>query len=303
MSKKTIALMILATVISGTAWSLIPSQHAHILPEYSIFYRFILASIALFGVSAAKGLMKPIKRQDHLKLFFVGICLYGVFCSLSYRATDYLSTGLISLFVALMIIPNTFIELIMLRKRLSFEFLLCFLLTIIGCIIIFLTDIHPLHENEYIGISLAIVAVCIYSYGSFISSKVKHENISKIYQSAWSMLYGALFSIVLGFLIHGKITLQFDFSNKYILSLLALGMFFSPFVFATYVYLIEKIGQSKASYIWVGMPIIAIFISSKVEGLEITRSFIFGVSLILIGLIIEKIKPLERYLENEKRRK
>lgn len=301
MSLQNKCLFFIAILISGMAWSLIPSQHYNILPEFSIAYRFFLGFSILFSLSYVKGLIKKLSLRDHLMLCLVGICLYALFCSLSYRATDYLSTGLISLFVALVVIPNTIFEYCLTRKKISPGFLVQVILTVIGCWMIFMTDPDLEHEHEFIGVWLSIMAVIIYAIGSRISMQVPHERVSKIYQTALAMLYSAVFSLVMGFLLSGQVVFPFIWSINYVIPLILLGLIFGPIVFVIYLYLVEKVGASMASYIWVAAPIVALIVSSIFEGLQLTWTVLFGVGLILFGIVSEKLKIIERAIHYAKK--
>jgi drug/metabolite transporter (DMT)-like permease len=101
---------------------------------------------------------------------------------------------------------------------------------------------------------------------------------------AWAMLYGAagdaLFSLLTGqpFIISS--------TAPYLLSLLYLSVFGSVLAFVAYLTLMSRVGADRAGYALVSVPVVALVISSALEGLHWTPLMWAGVALVLAGNVL-----------------
>ena len=95
------------------------------------------------------------------------------------------------------------------------------------------------------------------------------------------MFYGSLLTGAIA--IWQGIPFDFDASANYVLSLLYLSVFGSIIAFGSYLTLLGRIGAHKAGYAMVMFPVVALIISVLFEGLELSRSIIVGMTLVLAG--------------------
>ncbi len=107
--------------------------------------------------------------------------------------------------------------------------------------------------------------------------------------TAWGMLYGSLIMFVISFVYVGSFS--FDTDPKYLLSLAYLVVPGSIIAFAAYLSLIARIGANKTAYATVLFPIVALSISTVIEGYTFTPIAILGLVLAIIGNIIVFYKP------------
>jgi len=98
------------------------------------------------------------------------------------------------------------------------------------------------------------------------------------------MLYGATLVTTIA-LLSGK-PLVFDFNFPYVTSLLYLSVFGSVIAFTAYLNLLGKVGPDKAGYISLVMPVIALFLSTILEGYQWTSYGFVGLALILSGILL-----------------
>ncbi|MBP9877761.1 MAG: DMT family transporter [Alphaproteobacteria bacterium] len=289
MELKDKILLILASVSAGVGWALIPSQGSTVLPEFSIAYRFFMASALLFLIALGQKKIQKIPFKKHFQLMIVGLFLYGLFCSSSYRATAYLPSGLVSLIIACMVLPNIFFERIFLKKKITPKFYAMTGIVLCGISLIFWNDVSLLFDQEISGVLLSILSIIIYAFGTLLFAIFDFKALPKIYIISLAMFYAAVFSLLSAFIITGSFYLGFDFSEKYLISLLSLGLYFSPIVLVIYLYLAEKVGSSIASYVWIGMPLISLNISAVFEGFIWSPFSLSGVILVLLGLSLNNV--------------
>lgn len=101
--------------------------------------------------------------------------------------------------------------------------------------------------------------------------------VSECYMVQTAMLLIALFT--------GK-SIHFDTSFSYISSLVYLTIFGSIIAFTSYLTLIGKIGASKAAYVIVVIPVIALTISTVFEGYKPDVYAFLGIGLIIFGNVL-----------------
>ena len=108
--------------------------------------------------------------------------------------------------------------------------------------------------------TLAIAGTFIASLGNITSARNQKAGIPVIPSNAFGMTYGAIVMFIIA-LISGK-TMSFEANISYISSLLYLAIFGSVIAFGAYLTLIGNIGASKAAYVSVIAPVIALIIST-----------------------------------------
>jgi drug/metabolite transporter (DMT)-like permease len=134
------------------------------------------------------------------------------------------------------------------------------------------------------GFMWVLLATFIASIGMLTSGKIQARNVPLLQSNAYSMLYGALMTLVLAYVMGDKPA--FDTSWSYTGSLLFLAFSGSVIGFSAYLKLLSNIGADKAAYANVFTPIIALTISAMLEGYVWTLMNLLGVTLIIAGNIL-----------------
>ena len=78
-------------------------------------------------------------------------------------------------------------------------------------------------------------------------------------------------------------SISFDFEPAYVLSLIYLAVFGSAIAFGAYLALIRLIGSARAAYTSVLFPIVALIISTFVEGYQWSTPAVGGIVAIIAG--------------------
>lgn len=162
---------------------------------------------------------------------------------------------------------------------------------IVGIGLIFMHEIESfdLTDKNLMGVAFGFTSVLLASLGNITSARNSRNNIPVIQANAFGMGYGALALTVLA-LILGK---EFDFSMTlpYVTSLLYLAVFGSIIAFTSYLTLIRSLGADKASYSIMVVPVVALLISSFVEGYVWSFSAIAGLILVVGGNFLALHRP------------
>ena len=120
--------------------------------------------------------------------------------------------------------------------------------------------------------------------GTVIGARNHNAGIPAFTANFWGALGGAL--IGFGLAIVGGLPITFDPSLRYVGSLLYLGIAASSFAFLMFFSLVRRIGPGRAAYIFTVVPVIALLISTMLEGVELTAIIIGGTAMILTGNVL-----------------
>lgn len=271
-------------IISAVSFGLIPlfiipvKQLGYSL-NLTLFYRFLLAALMVFGIIVYKKEKPWFRFSELLVYLFLGF-FYALGSDTLFIAYDFLTPGIAS---TIFFIYPIFVALAMsifFNEKLS-------KLTLISLFII-LAGVYTLSVNEN-GFHLNIPGLLI-AVGSALSYSIYIliVNQSKLSGSAWkTTFYSMLFASVY-FL--GKIGLL---SEPIEIPKLAMLLNFAVFAFvttvisvSTLVYAIKLIGSTPTSVVGALEPVVAVLVSIMVFSEAFTQNLFWGVLLILFGVTL-----------------
>lgn len=276
--------------IWGSGWLAITYQLGDIPIDLSLFYRFGLASLLIFGWCFFKRLNLNFSWKNHLFFVAQGFFLFSMAQFACYEATYYIPSGLSAIGFSVVLIFNIINSRIFYKTPLTFPVLVGAFSGLVGITTIFWPSIVTLDlGNETLfGILLSLGGGLLASFGNMISTRNQKANIPVTESNAYGMGYGALW--MLGILFLKDIPFQFDCSFPYVLSLLYLSIFGSIVAFGCYLTLVGRIGASRAAYILVVSPVVSLMFSTFFENFVWDLRIFTGIALILLGnvIILEK---------------
>lgn len=282
----SVSLYFAAVFIWGSTFFAIKFQLGVVAEEWSIAYRFALASILLFAWCIARGLPMRFQPRQHLWMALQGLSLFCLNYLVTYWATARLSSGLIAVIFSTIVLMNIANSALFFRKPVSVLLVFGALLGLCGITLIFLPELTSLQTNHesLLGVVLALLGTYIASVGNIASARNQKHQIPVIQSNAYGMAYGATILIIAALLQgHG---FNFDFSWPYTLSLLYLSLFGSVLAFGSYLTLLGRIGPEKAAYAMVLFPLVALGISTLFENYQWSLSAALGVGLVLLGNVL-----------------
>lgn len=281
-------------LIWGSSWYVVKLQLTEVPAEVSVFYRFVIAALLLQCWCRYK--QKPMNYdiRSHLLFAQMGFFLFFLNFLLIYYASYALTTGLVSVIFTLLLVFNMINGRIFLGDIISVPMGLGALAGIIGIILVFSPEIQAfdLKDQTITSIFLAVGGTLSASCGMLTSAAIQRRNLPVIRSNAWGMVYGALFMLV--YILLNQISFGFEFSTIYIGSLLFLAVFASVLGFGCFLTLIGRIGAGKAAYATVLFPILALAISTALEGYEWVLVSVLGVALALGGSVLILMEKQEK---------
>ena len=142
------------------------------------------------------------------------------------------------------------------------------------------------------GLVMALLGTLCFSAGNMLSSLQQKAGLKPLTSNAWGMLYGAVMLAAIC-LVSGT-PFAFEWSTRYVGSLLYLAIPGSVIGFTAYLTLVGRLGPERAAYCTVLFPVVALNISVFAEGYQWSAPALLGLVLVMLGnvLVFSKPKPL-----------
>ena len=279
-------LFVACVAIWGSTWIAITYQLGRVAPEASVFYRFLLASLLIFAYCAARRLPLRYPWRDHAWIALLGFLMFSFSYIFVYYAEEHVVSGLVA--VGYSASPL----LAMLGMRLFFGtpmtagMTLGSMLGIAGIALVFWPEFAKLQgdRDTALGALYTAVAVVASTLGTMVAHRTQEARLPMWPTMAWGMLYGALFSLAITFAV-GR-PLDFEPTAGYVLSLLYLTVLGTIVAFAAYLTLLRNIGATRAGYIGVMVPIVALVISALFEGFRWHPLTWVGIAVSVLGNVV-----------------
>lgn len=284
-----------ATVlIWGTTWYAIKLQLGIVAPDLSVAYRFAIAAILLVAFCLATGRSLRFAPRHHIFIAAQGLFLFCLNYWLFYYATFELTTGVVAVVFSLIMLMNILNGALLFRTRIEPAVLAAAGLGLAGLVLVFWDDLAGLDftGGPMIGLGLSIVATYFASLGNMASLRNTRAGLPVLEVNALGMAYGAVFMTILALLRGAPV--GFDASPVYIGSLLYLAVFGSVLGFGFYLTLLARIGAGRAAYAAVMFPVVALTLSTFLEGYVWTGPALAGVALILGGNLLAVARPAQK---------
>jgi drug/metabolite transporter (DMT)-like permease len=275
----------ITVLIWGTSWYAMELQLT--LPfELAIAYRYVLAAGMLIGYCLVTGRSLRFSRRDHVFMAAQGFLLFGINYVLFYWAANYLVSGLLAVCFSTIVVMNIANAALFFRQRVDPIVALAGALGLAGLGLVFWPELTKLDlsRTAAFGLALSLVATFAASLGNMVSVRHKAFGIPVIESNAIGMAYGALFTFLV-VLVRG-VPISFDWSLPYVGSLIYLALFASVIGFGSYLTLVQRIGADRAAYSSVLFPVVALAMSTLLEGYRWSLPALLGVMLVLAGNLV-----------------
>ena len=280
---RDILLYLVAVLIWGTTWFAITFQLGVVATEWSLVYRFALATVLLFAICLVTRRKLKFPRRAHLVFLGLGAFLFSSNYYFSYLGVAYITSGLVAVVFSTLPLMNIFNGRVFLKRRLEPAIVVASLVGIGGIALMFWPELGAGASNDkaLLGMVIVLIATYLASLGNTIAGGRSASKLPVLSMSAWGMLYGTGF-LTAASLLNGN-PVAFEITKPYIFSLVYLSLFGTVIAFTSYLELIKRIGAERAGYISVAFPVVALAISTFFEGYQWSIPAALGVMLVLGG--------------------
>jgi len=278
---------LLLSLIWGSTWLVIRDQINSVPAGWSVTYRFIIAAAGMFVLAKTMRLKVSIDFHAHRWAILVGLLQFMLNFNLVYAAEHYVTSGLVAVLFALLIIPNALLGKFYLNKPVARNFWIGSFIAMAGVAMLILREYRaaPVGASEVlVGTGLSIAAVIGVSFANVLQASHRLNRFPIVSVLAWAMFYGMLINIGWSLLFHGMPV--WDYRPSYLGGIVYLAVIGSVVTFPLYFGLIRDIGPGKAAYTSVFIPIVAMLLSTLFEGYVWSGLAAAGAALAVVGLLV-----------------
>lgn len=221
-------------------------------------------------------------KSEWLKITVFGLLNITIYLGCLFAAIEFVSAGLMNLFISINPILIILFSVIFLNRKVSKYEIIGFLICFSGLLI---ATFPILQESKasLIGIILLIIGMSSYSIGSVYYKKIDLKLPNNTI-NGWQTLIGGIFLIPVAYLMNNK-TIILDF-NFYI-SLFWLTVVISIFATLIWLNLLRKDTVKASKWLFLA-PVFGYLLSYLILGENITLYEVTGTILVIIGLKISK---------------
>ncbi len=278
---------LLVSLIWGSTWLVIRGQLGEVPVAWSVCYRFGIAAIGMFALGAVKGINLRMDMAGQRWALLLGIAQFALNFNLVYAAEHHITSGLVAVIFALLIMPNALLGQWWLGRKVERSFWIGSTIACAGVALLMLREyrIAPVGGTAVLfGIALTLAAVISASVSNVIQASDKVNHHPTITILAWSMLWGALANAAFASVTAGPPVV--DHHIGYLGGVLYLGIVGTVITFPFYFGLIREIGPGKAAYTSVLIPVVAMTLSTVFENYQWSLLAGSGAVLAMIGLLV-----------------
>ena len=277
---------LLVALIWGSTWYVITGQIHAVPPSWSIVYRFGLATPAMFVVALAMRNPLRMTSRGHALALLLGLTQFCGNFNFVYRAEQHLTSGVVAVMFGMLMVPNALLARWWLGQAVTRRFLLGSAVAIAGIALLLVHEAHVarLGGNVLLGVALALGGLMSASIANVGQATETGRAQPMITLLAFSMLYGTLIDGALAWVLAGPPVVPS--APAFWAGTAWLALAGSVVTFPLYWSIVRAIGPGRAAYNGVLVIVIAMFISTFVEGYEWSLLAVAGATLGTAGMII-----------------
>lgn len=277
---------LVVALIWGSTWWVITGQIGDVPPSWSVTWRFVVATPCMFLLAAMTGKPLRIGKKGQLLAAFVGISQFCLNFNFVYRAELHLTSGIVAVMFGMLMVPNAILGRVLLGQQVTRRFVLGSLLAVAGIVLLLVHEarLEPLGGNVGLGIAFAVGGILAASIANVVQANPAGKALELASLLAWAMLYGTIADFALAWLTAGPPV--FPTGAEYWAGTVWLALAGSVITFPLYYTLIRSIGAGRAAYNAVAVVVIAMLITTFVEGYQWSMLAAAGAVLALGGMVV-----------------
>jgi len=280
------------SLIWGSTWLVIRYQLGTVPTTWSVTYRFIVAAIGMFILALVMRQPLKIDRAMLGWTMLLGLLQFGMNFNFVYTAEHYMTSGLVAVVFALLIVPNAVLAKYWLGRPISGAFKWGSAIASVGVGLLMLQEYRaaPMGGTDVLfGLFLVLCSVATVSVSNVLQVTPRIARFPTLTILAWSMLWGSIGNSIYAFITAGPPVI--DMRPSYIGGVLYLSIIGTVVTFPMYFRLIRDIGPGKAAYTGVVIPVVAMLLSTIFEGYVWSTLALAGGILAILGLIVAMQAP------------
>ena len=286
LTPRSIAAFIFLALVWGSTWLVIKDQISAVPSAWSVVWRFVLAATAMFAFALLRSERLRLTGREQAVAIAMGFFQFSVNFQLIYKSEHFLTSGLVAVVFALMIVPNAVLARVVLGAALTRRFLAGSAIALAGIALLMLHEyrIAPPNSGVTTGVLLVTGAIFSVSIGNLLQATQTARGVPVVSLMAWGMIWGVLASGAYAIVSVGAPVL--DPRPAYLAGIAYLGLVGSALTFPLYSQLIREWGPGPAAYNGVAVPVVAMILSTLFEGYQWSLLAGAGAVLAMVGLLV-----------------
>jgi len=282
---------LLTALIWGSTWIAIKYQLGNVPPSWSVTWRFTGGALGMFALVLFQRLPLVPDARGLMVAAVMGCSVFSLNFQFVYRSEQYLTSGLVAVLFALLLVPNTVLSRVFLGQRITRGFLLGTAIALAGIALLMLHEYRlALAQNAAMGAKvlvggvMVLTALLFASVGNVVQASPAARGQPVPTLLAWAMLFGALVDGTIAWLLAGPP--RFEWTLPYAGGVAYLAIVGTVVTFPMYNGLLRALGPGRAAYNGVLVPVVAMLISTLFEGYRWSLLAGSGAVLAMIGLVV-----------------
>ena len=277
----------LVTLIWGSTWLVIRDQLGVVPPSWSVTYRFIVAGLAMAVVAMVKRERFVLDGRGWVFAAAIGLLQFCLNFNFVYRAEHYITSGLVAVVFAILLVPNALFARVLLGQRMGGQLIAGSAVAMAGIALLFVHEARtgPAGTAATLaGVGFTGMAILAASMANVLQATPTAKRYPMMATLAVAMLIGAALDGAIAWWLTGPPVIEMR--TGYWAGILYLGLAGSAIAFPLYYRVLRMIGPAKAAYSSVIVPVIAMLLSTLFEGYGWSPLAAAGGALAGIGLVI-----------------
>jgi drug/metabolite transporter (DMT)-like permease len=275
----------LMALIWGSTWLVIKDQIATLPPTWTVTWRFVLAALGMAVLAWARGESLWIGRGGLMLAALLGLTQFCGNFQMVYRAEHYVTSGLVAVIYALLMVPNAVLARVFLGTRVSGRFVAGSALALAGIAMLMAHEFAVAGAGAHVGLGVgfALAGTLCASAANVMQAGTRARAYAVVPLVGWAMLFGAMMDAALALLLDGPPSLPA--SPRYWGGVAYLALIGSVVAFPLYFTLIRQMGAGRAAYVNAVVPVVAMALSTLFEGYVWGALAIVGSVVAMAGLV------------------
>lgn len=277
---------VLTALIWGSTWYVIRGQIAEVPPQWAVAYRFALAAPAMFALALFTGKSLAMPRRAHGLAIAMGLFQFCANFTFVYASETHLTSGIVALIIGMMFVTNALFARALLGQAVTRRFMVGSVIALggIGLLLDNEARTAPLAGNVALGAALALGGMLSASLANVIQAGPAGRNVPLVSLLAWAILYGVGIDVAVALVVVGPP--QFPAEPMFWAGTAWLSLVGTVVTFPLYYQLVRELGAGRAAYNGVLVIVIAMTISTLLEGYRWSGLAIAGAALAVLGMVV-----------------
>ncbi|NBC36948.1 EamA family transporter [Novosphingobium sp. FSY-8] len=285
LSGRALAGFVLLALIWGSTWLVIKDQISATPPSWTVTWRFAVGSIGMIALTIARRESLRLPPGGMVLAAFVGLAQFFGNFQMVYRAEHYVTSGLVAVIYALLMVPNAALSRLVLGTRMSGRFVAGSLVAMAGIALLMVQEWQSVDRAHVLtGVGFALGGLACASVANVAQATQAGRRMPVVPMLTWAMLFGTLADALFALVVDGAPVIETR--PGYWAGVTYLALVGSVIAFPVYFALIRAMGAGRAAYNGVAVPVVAMALSTVFEGYHWSALSIGGSVLAMLGLVL-----------------